>query len=114
MPTPIRNPNQANRYTLPVQHYLQQWDNQLISTIKDSGLGNALLATIIGCAINNQAFDLEQWLIDIGVDELHRTMFKLQHQLAVEQLFMDLNNFVFAHAVVSWNIVSGTLIMEVI
>ncbi|ASU03649.1 hypothetical protein RISINGSUN_21 [Erwinia phage vB_EamM_RisingSun] len=114
MPTPIRNPNQANRYTITVQHYLQQWDAQLISHAENVGLGNALLAALVGSAINKQAFDLETWLIDIGVDEVARTYFILTHQLTVEQIFMDLSNFVAVHAVVSWNIVSGTLIMEVI
>lgn len=90
------------------------WDSVLVSNIRDTGIGNALLISLINTVFNNQPIDLENLLADIGVEQLHRTVFLLKYQTQVLAFIMDLQNFFAVHTVLTWDIVGGTLIIEAI
>ena len=90
------------------------WDQDLITVPSDIGLGNAIIVAVVNAAINRIGLDLEALLIDLGLDETHRTLFTLKHKFAIDQITLDLQNFVAFNTVISWNIVNNVLIMEVI
>lgn len=107
-------PHKSGRRTLAIQHLVDAWDRDLISVSGDTGLGNAIIVAIVNATMNNYPLDLENLLIELNVDEIHRTMFMLHHKFTVDQIMIDLQNFIAVNTVMSWNIVNNVLVMEVI